>query len=401
MVKEESRFLSNTIFGLSLAVIIPSLVGLIFPALIIASIYRLQILANPFELGFWTMPLLIANFILLVFGIIYYKKVLPHVVFRSINFLLSYEVSSRTATIVLVTLFGIYISFSVNELSVYEGGIWGDFERIERAVDEFPYNDIKGSPDVVYVKNFILWISHNILQNIRILPFIGSISLLLLTYFFTVQLTNKRFAGIIALIILMQSSTFLRYDTSATYSYFWVLFYLLSLYFIMNKKWYLTHITFIFSLFSKPLTAVFLPATMFFVYNTNIPNKRKILIILIYAIIFGGIVIAAVLGSKISADLEPFDYGTFWMGFAVLSVELRFDGIVLIFLLPLIVALFLTSRRGISQADSILFIIMVILFSYPLQVALTPLNLLPYRYIPFLVFFAIGVGTIFSKKITQ
>ena len=401
MVKEESRFLSNTIFGLSLAVIIPSLVGLIFPALIIASIYRLQILANPFELGFWTMPLLIANFILLVFGIIYYKKVLPHVVFRSINFLLSYEVSSRTATIVLVTLFGIYISFSVNELSVYEGGIWGDFERIERAVDEFPYNDIKGSPDVVYVKNFILWISHNILQNIRILPFIGSISLLLLTYFFTVQLTNKRFAGIIALVILMQSSTFLRYDTSATYSYFWVLFYLLSLYFIMNKKWYLTHITFIFSLFSKPLTAVFLPATMFFVYNTNIPDKRKILIILIYAIIFGGIVIAAVLGSKISADLEPFDYGTFWMGFAVLSVELRFDGIVLIFLLPLIVALFLTSRRGISQADSILFIIMVILFSYPLQVALTPLNLLPYRYIPFLVFFAIGVGTIFSKKITQ
>lgn len=401
MVKEESRFLSNTIFGLSLAVIIPSLVGLIFPALIIASIYRLQILANPFELGFWTMPLLIANFILLVFGIIYYKKVLPHVVFRSINFLLSYEVSSRTATIVLVTLFGIYISFSVNELSVYEGGIWGDFERIERAVDEFPYNDIKGSPDVVYVKNFILWISHNILQNIRILPFIGSISLLLLTYFFTVQLTNKRFAGIIALVILMQSSTFLRYDTSATYSYFWVLFYLLSLYFIMNKKWYLTHITFIFSLFSKPLTAVFLPATMFFVYNTNIPDKRKILIILIYAIIFGGIVIAVVLGSKISANLEPFDYGTFWMGFAVLSVELRFDGIVLIFLLPLIVALFLTSRRGISQADSILFIIMVILFSYPLQVALTPLNLLPYRYIPFLVFFAIGVGTIFSKKITQ
>ncbi len=401
MVKEESRFLSNTIFGLSLAVIIPSLVGLIFPALIIASIYRLQILANPFELGFWTMPLLIANFILLVFGIIYYKKVLPHVVFRSINFLLSYEVSSRTATIVLVTLFGIYISFSVNELSVYEGGIWGDFERIERAVDEFPYNDIKGSPDIVYVKNFFLWISHNMLQNIRILPFIGSISLLLLTYFFTVQLTNKRFAGIIALVILMQSSTFLRYDTSATYSYFWVLFYLLSLFFIMNKRWYLSHITFIFSLFSKPLTAVFLPATMFFVYNTNIPDKRKILIILIYAIIFGGIVIAAVLGSKISADLEPFDYGTFWMGFAVLSVELRFDGIVLIFLLPLIVALFLTSRRGISQADSILFIIMVILFSYPLQVALTPLNLLPYRYIPFLVFFAIGVGTIFSKKITQ
>ena len=71
--------------------------------------------------------------------------------------------------------------------------------------------------------------SQTIFQNIKILPFVASILVILFTYLLTVQITEKRFAGIIAILVLIQSHTFLRFDTVAVYENFWVLFYLLSL----------------------------------------------------------------------------------------------------------------------------------------------------------------------------
>jgi len=403
MTKEESHDISITIFGFTLAVVLVSLVGLLFPALIVSLIHDLALQVDPFELGLWTIPFLAANLILLGFGISYYKKILPDVILRLTKFVLGFEISRRIATIVLVTLFVIYIGFTVSELSVYEGDIFGDFHNIEKAVvEEFPFNQYRGNVSIVYVQNFFLWISHNILDNIRILPFVASIALLLLTYFFTLQLTKKRFAGIIAVIILMQSSTFLIYDTTATYSNFWTLFYLLSLYVIIQRRWYFSHVIYILALFSKPLTVLFLPMTMFFAYNAKIPSKRKKIILIPYAVMLAGIVVAPLVGVPlVQQGAHSFDYATFWLGFSVLSVMIRDDGFVLLFLLPLVVALFLKSRSGFKQADSILLLIMGTLLSHSLLVALTFHNILPYRYIPFIVFFAIGVATLFSKRVTQ
>jgi len=141
--------------------------------------------------------------------------------------------------------------------------------------------------------------------------------------------------------------------------------------------------------------------TLFFTYNAEIPRKKKILIIIPYVVILVAIVGAALGGIKVANVFQSFDYGTFWMGLAALSLELRFEGVILIFLLPLTVGLFLTSRKGMKQADSILVLIMGTLLAQALLVALTNHNILPYRYIPMIVFFAVGVGTLFSKKITQ
>jgi len=401
MTEEESHGISITIFGFTLAVVVVSLVGLLFPALIVGQIYDLALQIDPFELGLWAIPFLTVNLILLGFGISYYKKILPDVILRLTKFVLGFEISRRIATIVLLTLFGIYIGFTVSELSEYEGDILGDFVHIEKAVEEFPFNQYRGNVSIVYVQNFFLWISHNILNNIRILPFVASISLLLLTYFFTLQLTKKRFAGIIAVIILMQSSTFLTYDTTATYSNFWILFYLLSLYVIIQRRWYFSHVIYILALFSKPLTVLFLPMTMFFAYNAKIPSKRKKIILIPYGVMIAGIIAAPFVGVPLVQNIHSFDYATFWMGFSILSVELRNDGFVLLFLFPLIVALFLKSRSGFKQADSILLLIIGTLLSHPLLVAFTFHNILPYRYIPFIIFFAIGVATLFSKRVTQ
>ena len=125
----------------------------------------------------------------------------------------------------------------------------------------------------------ILNASLTIFQNIKILPFIASILVLLFTYLLTVQLTGKRFAGIIAMLVLVQSHTFLRFDTVAVYENFWVLFYLLSIY-VIKKQWILSPIFFILSFFTKAFVAPYFVMTLFFTGRSSISIKMKFPILL-------------------------------------------------------------------------------------------------------------------------
>ena len=84
-----------------------------------------------------------------------------------------------------------------------------------------------------------------------------------------------------------------------------------------------------------------------------------------------------------------------------MAFQLRFDVLVIFFLLPLIVGLFIASRRGITQAESIMFAMAWIIFTAPLLTGFTELTNQPYRYVPLVFFFAVGVGTLLSKRKTN
>ncbi len=71
---------------------------------------------------------------------------------------------------------------------------------------------------------------------------------------------------------------------------------------------------------------------------------------------------------------------------------------VILFILPLIVGLFVASRNGIKIADSIMVLIGGILLTAPLLTGFTEQTNQPYRFVPLVVFFAIGVGVLFSKR---
>ena len=103
----------------------------------------------------------------------------------------------------------------------------------------------------------LLLTSLEVFQNVKLLPFLGSIALLLVTYIFTNEITKNRKAGIISLLFLIQSYTFLKYDSFAMYENFWVLFYVLSLY-LIYKKFYTSCISYALSIFTKAFTAIFL-----------------------------------------------------------------------------------------------------------------------------------------------
>jgi len=399
MQNQKTNLITVTVFIISLIVVVISILSLIFPALLVTITSGSESQINSFEIGAWAAPFFIVNILILGFGVIFYKKILPKKIENGFKFILNFEVSRKVSLIVIIILLGIYLIFTIPELNQKEIDVWKDWESVEPFIINFPDGEGSSQLKSLYVKNFLLYSSLTVFQNVKLVSFLASISLILLTYFFTVKISQKRFAGLVAMVILLQSHTFLRYDTTATFSNFWTLFYVLSLY-LIYKKWQLSPLSYIASIFSKPLTATFLPMTLFVVFRSKASRKNKIILTISYLVIIG-ILAAGVLlisDSPYRNSLINFDIAEFWSGFTAWAFQLRIDGLVLVFLLPLIVGLFLKARQGNQELDSILVLIAGILFAAPLLAGFTEFNLQPYRWIPLIVFFAIGVGALFSKS---
>lgn len=400
--KTHIKITSYAVFLTTLAIVLLNLITLVFPALIFVSVNPYPSDLNPLEVGPLAIPLFVTSSLLIGIGFAFYKKKLPNNIRRPIEFLLNFEISHKTALIVGIILLLVYVGFSAQELYIDEKEQWPDYKILEAALKIWPYGD---SDDYYvaeqldrHVRMFLLFTSLNIFQNIKILPFVASILLVMVTYFLTRQISGKRFAGIISMVVLLQSYTFLEFDSTAVYENFWVLFYVLSL-LIIYKKWYLSPILYLISVFTKAYATPFIFMTIFFIYRAKIAKKKKIAAVISYVIAFIVTLGIFSLGDTMYEDLIRIDYTEFLIGFTAWANQMRFDLLIILTILPLTVGLFLTSKRGIHEADSILFLILGTLVFAPIVALVTDFYfILPYRYVPLIVFFAVGIGVFLSKK---
>lgn len=344
-----------------------------------------------YELGQWAYSIFITYAILLILGVLYYKKKLPSLLEKPINFIFKFEISQKVSLLILCSLIVIFIIFKVGELqNPIEAG-FGDYPLVSNDIKNFNiFSSLQN--DMLNFRYILHHFSIQIFGNIRVFAFLESISLLIVTYFTTTIITKKRFAGIVSVVILLQSSLFLRYSVSVTEDNLWTLLYLFSV-FTMYKKWYLSPASYVLSLFSKPLIAIYLPMTFFFIYRASIKNKKKLIISYLAVLI----VLLAYM-TFWNHDVSSFYFDEFRTGLLSFGLELSSDGLIIIFLLPLVIGLFLFSRKGIVQADSIMILLAGILWSSPILAGITIVTNQPYRLIPFVVFFAIGVGTLLSTR---
>ena len=217
-VQKKSSIVSWVVFLFTISVVIISIISVIFPTLIVSNNSNLNELrefgiesfdVDPFFPGVWAESLIVTNLIILGIAILYFKKKLPSPIRKSIDFVFSVEVSKKVAFIVIIVLLGIYAGLSANELIVEEN--WEDFAEVKRKTEERSVEQAFTVFDVP-IKYFFLSSSVYLFDNIRILPFVASIGLLILTYLITAEISQKRFAGIIAFVILLQSHVFLITD---------------------------------------------------------------------------------------------------------------------------------------------------------------------------------------------
>ena len=282
---------SNIVFLLTIIVVGVSLVSVVFPVLIITITSPYENELSPFEPSPRSFLLIISNIILIGIGFLYYSNKLPKSVSKYFEFISNFELSRNVTIIVISVILFIYVIFTLPELFIDEAEQWPDYSLLEHSLKIWPFEEsekeIFTELNTRYVKMLLVSISQNIFQNIKILPFVASIALVIVTYFLTFQISKKRFAGIISMVVLLQGYTFLKYDTIAIYDNFWILFYVLSVY-VIYKKWYLSSIFYVFAFFSKVLIAPFFIMNVFLFYQIQIEKKKKILILLSYlaAIIF-------------------------------------------------------------------------------------------------------------------
>ena len=386
-----------TVFFVSLTII-----SLIFPSLFSSIFGKFSSNLIPYEIGIFGIPIILLNLGLLTFGILYYKKKLPSSISDSINRIRIFEIPKKPTLIILLIIFSVYIIFSIPELSLDESSEWPDYEVLEDALEIWP--DGKSENIYIeeqndrYVRMLLLDASQKIFQNIKILPFVASILVILFTYLLTVQITEKRFAGIIAILVLIQSHTFLRFDTVAVYENFWVLFYLISIY-VIKKQWILSPIFYILSFFTKAFVAPYFIMTLFFAARTSISTKKKIALLVSYFMIIGIAIVVVYSGNTIYPDVIKIDPSKFFIGLATFGPLLRYDFFLLFTFLPIVVGLAFMTKNNLKEIDTILFLILGTLIAGPILIVFTNFyEILPYRYIPLIVFFSIGVGFFFSKK---
>jgi hypothetical protein len=376
---------------------------IVFPALFSSLVGSYSdTINNPFEFGHQAFILIISNIIILGFGFAYYKQKLPTQLQNTIERIRSFEISKKTTTVIFFIIIGIYIGFSVPELFLDEALQWDDYMVLEAALELWPYGD-SDNPYIQeqndrYVRMLLLDTSLNTFQNIKFLPFIASIMVVFFTYLLTTQICQKRFAGIISMIVLLQSSIFLKYDTIAVYENFWVLFYLISLY-ALKKRWFLSPIFYILAVFSKAYVAPFFIMTLFTTYRSKISRKTKLAILLSYVIIITIAVVVIFAGETLYPKVFEIDPPSLILGFAATAFQFRSDLFILVMLLPVSIWLFILAKNRLKEADSILFLIFGTILAGPVVVMMTYFyEVLPYRLIPLIVFVAIGIGLFFSKR---
>ena len=395
----ENKIVPWIVFLFSIGIVLISFVSVMFPSLILVSdtvkIPGIEpVTPDPFETGVWSGGVIAAGFITLGLAFLYFRQKLPSFLVSIFTRLFFFEVSKKTAFIVMAVLLAIYLSASSVELSSQE--IFEDYSGVKNRLDNWSVDTITSfEPHVNY---FLLKSSIVLFGNDRVIPLLASAALLVVTYFLTKTITQKRFAGIVAVVILVQSNVFLVYDTTVSYTNFWILFYLLSLY-LVYRFWPLSPVSYLLSIPSKALTAAFLPMSIYFILRSSISRRQK----MITAGITAGIILAGGLASlggvsTTQGTEEEFDAKEFWMGFTSFSYQLRFDGLVMLFMVPLMVGLFLVSRRGVKHGESIMVLISGMLLIAPVLTGFTNQTNQPYRFVPLVVFFAIGVGVLLSRR---
>ena len=400
----------NSVFTLLIAIFSLFVVGIIllsviFPALIISNFGVHSNTLNSFEIGQSASVILLGNVVIFSLSVIYYKNKFPYSIQNSISKILQKNISKKITIIIIIIILIPYVAFTTPEIFLNEAEQAPDYDIFLAAKEKFPFGKTTfteaAEQNDRYVRMILLLTSLEVFQNVKLLPFLGSIALLLVTYIFTNEITKNRKAGIISLLFLIQSYTFLKYDSFAMYENFWVLFYVLSLY-LIYKKFYTSCVSYALSIFTKAFTAIFLPLSVVFVLYSNLKRKTKFLILTTYGIMFVVVIGIWSADASVYDSILRIDITQFLIALTKASYQLRFDNLFLIGLLPLTIGLIIKAKHGINIAVPILFLITGSLFAGAVVEMLSDhFVTLPYRFVPTIVFFAVGVGILFSHRLGE
>lgn len=228
--------------------------------------------------------------------------------------------------------------------------------------------------------------SKTLTGNYHTFPIISSIALMLTTYFFALKITSNRLASVISVIILEFSKTFMWYSDSIAYPNFFLVMLLLSIYPFTRKVW--KPVAFVASFVFKAEALAFLPLT--FIREKD----KRIRIAYIGIAIMVGAVAIGLNWVRFDGTINLVNATYPQIGLYLLDQDMW----LLALLTPVTILLFYLRKLKVEWSSYLLGAMgYCLLFQYILPI-FTTYNAFGYRMLPFVVFFALGVALIVSKK---
>lgn len=382
------------IFILSIFVAIISSVSIVFPALILGifeDIPKYPEKIEIFEKGVLFYPFFLVNISSSIIAILYLKDKFPYEIKNVFQKLSKFDISKRQALSIVLIMIDVYAMFALQE--VWTEDTWEDYNRtVKPRLENFSFEDIL-QPDGIPVSFLLGKTSMIIFGSYRVIPLIFSTALLFLTYWITIKITKKEISGIISMSVVLSSAVFQTYDTTITYPNFWIVFYLLSL-IVMYRFWPLSPALFGIAIMAKPLPFLFLPMTFFFIYSIKISKRKKHFISLSYL----GLIAVIVSNYILSKNEIVFNYDNheFWSGFSTIATQFRFEPIITLSLIPIIIWMFIFSKKEKKKTMLVMFLITYMLLLAPIISGFTTYTNNVHRFIPLIIFFGVSIGLLFS-----
>ena len=259
---------------------------------------------------------------------------------------------------------------------------------VEDVFVEKDYDDAKGVKqrlENLSVNGYDVYVRYYLLQVgveagfPKLVPFIESIGLLVMTFFVTAKLSKRNMSGLLAVIIVSTSNLFLFYDTSLAYDNSWTLFLLLALYF--SDRW-TGVIPFITAVFCKPLSLIYFASYLYPLRKKSIPF-----------LLVGSLGAFMVMNLYDRFDPAEFVYGVLDAFYWMLS------DFYMIVMIPVVMFLLVFMKRHGYKNTMIPFFFMAnVIVSGGFVEGFTPMLNTAYRYVPLVVFFAVGAGVLLQNK---
>ena len=309
----------------------------------------------------------------------------------------NFELTKRQNSYLLLIIFGGYIAFSSIELFHDECSGYRNCYDFDRRMARLYVWDVSWLQNDFrhFVHMGLLVLSDQTFGNYKVLPLVSSVFILIITYQLAFSITKKRIGGIISLLIMMQSSIFLDYDTSVTYPSFWALFLMLSLYLTRTKYYLLSPFVFVLSVLAKSITALFLPGLLLFLLFDN--NSKKKITLVSYFIVNSGIVLFLYLSNKINSFLlfNSVNYDQFILGFVSwIWKGFAHDQLTIVFL---IVSTTIILTKKIPNGKPILAFCYGIILTSPFLIGFSTYDVWPYRFVPLVCGISIMTALIFTN----
>lgn len=318
------------------------------------------------------------------------------------------DLSDGISKIILICILILYVGFSVTELWTDEctglgecaihDQVWSDdFDRRMAKLHvwniDWIFNDFRHS-----VHLGLLVLSFELFHNYKILVMASSVLLLVVTYAFTLKIAEKNIAGIVAVLVLLQSSIFHNYDTSVTYPPFWALLFVTSLYLSTVKKWWIFPVPFFLAIPAKAITGLYIPAVLAFEWFYN-RKAFKVFLVLCVSLVLIFIGFDQFTNRKLGGFyvIDEFRLQNFLGGFVSWMWQgFGYDQVTLLLFIIFGFLLFF-NRKQIKNSSAILALTLGMVLTSPILNGLTSYSVWAYRELPLVVVISLIVGLVIAN----